>query len=381
MEHQNQALLLAILNTAVDGIIVINGSGIIQTVNPGTTRLFGYEKDELIGQNVKILMPDPYREEHDRYLENYHRSGQAKIIGIGREVIGKRKDESTFPMHLAVSELTVGDKTLFAGIVRDISDLKDAQDLLAQANEQLEQRVKERTEELHAAQAELLKSERMATLGQVSGGIAHEIRNPLNAVRTSVYYLRHVKSPSAAKVEEHLERIDRQVSLIDNVVTALSDIARMPEPVVSVCNINDILREIVATVSMPSRIDVKMDLPPEPLYALGDPNQISIVFRNLVRNARDAMPDGGCIRITTERQDDELIVHVIDAGIGIAKEDLQRITEPLYSTKARGMGLGLAISTAILKKNSGRLSVHSELGKGATFSVHLKKANAGDPNA
>ncbi|QEF98820.1 Sensor protein FixL [Stieleria maiorica] len=372
MQSQDKAVLLAILEAAVDAIIVIDSRGTIQTVNPATSTLFGFSKEEMLGQNVNMLMPSPFREQHDGYLSNYLKTGEAKIIGIGREVVGKRKDGSTFPMHLAVSRMSIGDQILFAGIVRDITDLKNVQNQLAQANEQLEQRVQERTRELRAAQADLLKSERMATLGQVSGGIAHEIRNPLNAVRTSVYYLRNVQNPSPEKVAEHLERIDRQVSLIDNVITALSDIARMPEPAVIPCDVNDLLRKIVCSISMPRNIQVELDLPDTGLQAGIDPNQVSIVFRNLLRNARDAMPDGGVITLTGQADSENVVVHVTDNGVGIQPDDLARVTEPLFSTKARGMGLGLAISVAILKKNHGRLDVKSEPGKGTTFSVHLK---------
>ncbi len=373
MHNQDQAVLLAILEAAVDAIIVIDSNGTIQTANPATTRLFGFEKNEMLGQNVNMLMPSPFQEQHDGYLANYLKTGEAKIIGIGREVIGKRKDGSTFPMHLAVSELAVGDQILFAGIVRDITDIKNAQQQLALANERLEQRVQERTAELRAAQADLLKSERLATLGQVSGGIAHEIRNPLNAVRTSVYYLRNVQNPSPEKVNEHLERIDRQVSMIDNVITALSDIARMPEPAVIACDVKELLSKIVATVSMPANIQIESDLPDNGFQAAIDPNQVSIVFRNLLRNARDAMPDGGTISIAGQVAADELVIQVSDTGIGIKPDDLARVVEPLFSTKARGMGLGLAISVAILKKNQGRLAVESQLRKGTTFSVHLKR--------
>ncbi|WP_182870065.1 two-component system sensor histidine kinase NtrB [Rhodopirellula sp. JC639] len=372
MHSQDKAVLLAILEAAVDAIIVIDSRGTIQTVNPATSTLFGFSKEEMLGKNVNMLMPSPFREQHDGYLSNYLKTGEAKIIGVGREVVGKRKDGSTFPMHLAVSEMTLGDQTLFAGIVRDITDLKHVQNQLAQANEQLEQRVQERTSELRTAQADLLKSERLATLGQVSGGIAHEIRNPLNAVRTSVYYLRNVQNPSPEKVAEHLERIDRQVSLIDNVITALSDIARMPEPAMVSCDVNELLRKIVSSISMPRNIQVELDLPETGLQAGIDPNQVSIVFRNLLRNARDAMPDGGMIRLTGQADSDDVVVHVSDTGVGIQPDDLARVVEPLFSTKARGMGLGLAISVAILKKNHGRLEVESEVGKGTTFSVHLK---------
>ncbi len=371
MQLQDTALLAAILNTAVDAIIVIDTLGIIQTVNPATTKLFGYTADEMLGENIKMLMPAPFRAEHDGYLKNHQETGRKKIIGIGREVIGKRKDDTTFPMHLAVSEVPFGDTKLFAGIVRDITDLKEAQRQLTEVNSQLEDRIRERTAELREMQADLVKAEKLATLGEVSGGIAHEIRNPLNAVRMSAYYLRDAKNPTAEKTIEHLERIDRQVSLIDNVISALSDVARLPEPRVELCSVNELVREVVPSVSTPDNVIVVNELSFNLPQALIDPNQVAIVFRNLLRNARDAMPSGGTIRLTSETNENDIVIKVIDTGVGIDARNLGSITEPLYTTKARGMGLGLAISTAILKKNQGHLEVESELGVGTTFAVFL----------
>jgi two-component system sensor kinase FixL len=161
--------------------------------------------------------------------------------------------------------------------------------------------------------------------------------------------------------------------LIDNVVTALSDVARLPEPAVSSCDIPKLLFNVVETVALPTNIDVQFDFPADGFHAAVDPNQIAIVFRNLVRNARDAMPEGGIILINGKVHENELCVQVSDTGIGICDEDMGRITEPLFSTKARGMGLGLAISVAILKKNRGRLEVQSRVGEGAMFSVHLER--------
>lgn len=371
MDEQDQALLVSILKTAVDAIIVIDRQGSIRSVNPATSRLFGYSGEELRGQNVKVLMPAPFFENHDEYLDNYHRTGHAKIIGIGREVTGKRKDGSIFPMHLAVNRFLVGEQVFFAGIVRDITDLKETQKELARANLELQKRVEDQTSELRTAQAELLRAERLATLGQVSGGIAHEIRNPLNAVRTSVYFLRHVKNPAPEKIAEHLERIDRQVSMIDNVVTALADIARLPDPKPGTCDLRTVVLEAVSSITLSPQIELRVRLPEADFEAAVDPHQISIVFRNLIRNARDAMPDGGTISVTGQREAQGLVVDVADNGPGIPPEEIDRITEPLYSTKARGMGLGLAICVAILHKNRGRLEVASEPGQGALFSVHL----------
>ena len=372
MEHAEPALLRAILATAVDAIIVIDGHGIVQRVNDATVSMFGYGRDELIGKNVHVLMPQPYRREHNGYLNNYAETGIAKIIGIGREVVGRRKDGQTFPMHLAVSEVEVNQRRWFAGIVRDISDLKKAQQKLADLNEDLEQRVQRRTAQLVKAQSSLVRAERLATLGKVSGGIAHEIRNPLSVIRTSAFFLRRAKDLSPEKMAEHLERIERQVAMIDNVVTALADVAKLPEPKAVRCRVEEVVRSVVDNTSLPAAIEVTCELLNLPDVRI-DPNQIAIVFRNLVRNARDAMPNGGQLMVAGIVGDDSVAVSVRDTGPGIPADQLEKILEPLYSTKARGMGLGLAICQAILHKNRGHLRVESQLGVGTTFHIVLPR--------
>ena len=380
MDSAHQGQLEAILNGAVDAIITIDNRGIIQSANPATERLFGYAPAELTGQNISLLMPAPYRDEHDGYLESYLQSGDRKIIGIGREVIGRRRDGTTFPMHLAVSEIRIGDRVIFTGIVRDISDLKAVEKRLAEMNDELEQRVRQRTAELRAAQDELVRKEKLAMLGQVSGGIAHEIRNPLNAVKTSTFYLLNARQLAPEKMKEHLERIDRQVTLIDNVITALSDVAKLPEPKVAACDLLALLQEVRASVSLPPGIEVVLVEPDQPAMVLIDDRQIPIVFRNLLRNARDAMPEGGTITMTVKGDASIVEVEVRDTGVGISPEDMDRVLEPLYSTKARGMGLGLAISSTILEKNGGSLSVESQLGEGSTFTARLVRAPEEPPS-
>ncbi len=376
MDIERQARLDAILENAVDAIITIDARGTIQDVNPATTRLFGYLAEEMVGQNVSLLMPTPYREEHDGYLQNYHDTGQRKIIGVGREVMGQRKDGSTFPIHLAVSEFRAGHRQLFTGIVRDISDLKAVEAELNQLNDQLEQRIRLKTQELKAAQAELVRQEKLATLGQLSGGIAHEIRNPLNAVKTSAYYLLHAPNPTEAKTKEHLQRIDRQVALIDNVVTALSDVARLPEPDKSRLDAGQLLHNAVHSMRLADTIEVKEDFPRETALEIeADEQQLSIVFRNLLRNAQDAMPNGGQLTVGSKLDQEFVAMFVTDTGCGISPDDLARITEPMYTTKAQGMGLGLAISKTIIEKNGGQLQIESQLGHGSTFSVLLPAAS------
>ena len=493
-----QKTLEAIYRGAVDAIITINEHGLIETINPATEQLFGYQASELTGQNIKLLMPSPYHDEHDSYLANYFKSGIPKIIGLGREVIAKKKDGSTFPVHLAVSEARVGERTVFAGFIRDLTEFKDIQqqqatlgriveeslnevyifdadtfhivqvnrggrenlgytrqelhrltpfDLMPAFDEEqfrelirpllngsvnklvfstihqrkdrtqydvdvhlqrstfhskpvfvtnvldvterrnaerqveeqqeamkaeLERLVESRTRELREAQAELVTSEKFSTLGKVAGGIAHEIRNPLNAVKTSAYYLLNAKNATEAKTREHLERIDRQVTIIDNVITALADVARMPDANLRPTQIEPILREVISTSSLPENIRAALEIEEQLPKVMVDENQIVIAFRNLIRNARDAMPDGGTIRIEAVAKDNRVTISVKDTGVGIAPEDLSKVLEPLFTTKARGMGLGLSITRAIVEKNAGNIAFASKVGEGSTFSVTLR---------
>jgi two-component system, NtrC family, sensor kinase len=220
--------------------------------------------------------------------------------------------------------------------------------------------------------------ERLATIGQVAGGVAHEIRNPLNVIKTSVYFLLHAKNPSAEKVAEkvatHLGRIERQVGVADDVVTTLNNFARMAAPELKPVDLRELLNEVLEINPLGEQIVPQITVPDALPAVLGDAQQLRIVFGNLIRNARDAMPTGGALTIDTRRDASMVEIAVTDSGAGIRAEDIGKVMEPLYSTKARGIGLGLAISRAIVEKHNGQLSVASELGKGSTFFVRLASA-------
>ena len=231
-----------------------------------------------------------------------------------------------------------------------------------------------------AYQAEYLarreRAERLAAIGQVAGGIAHELRNPLNVIKTSVYYLLNARNPSPEKRAEHLTRIEKQVGLADGVITALSNFAKMPLPTLTPFAVEPWVRDTVEMTGLPPQIEVAIDCPPSLPNALADAEQMRIVLSNLVRNARDAMPEGGRLTISARAGAEHLDLDVADTGSGIRPEDLPRVMEPLYTTKARGIGLGLAIARAIVDKNEARLSVQSELGRGTTFTLRLRAADA-----
>jgi signal transduction histidine kinase len=225
------------------------------------------------------------------------------------------------------------------------------------------------------------RSERLATIGQVAGGVAHELRNPLNVVKTSVYYLLNARNPTPEKTAEHLARIERHVVLADGVITALSSFAKMPVPNASPTPVVRCVREALEFNPPPAHIRTDLRLPDGLPPVDIDLDQVRIVFANLFRNAYEAMPQGGVLSVSATALDDAVEVAVADTGVGIPPEQLAKVMEPLYSTKARGLGLGLAIAKAVLEKNRGRLRLESTTGQGTTFTVRLATAPPGeDPN-
>jgi signal transduction histidine kinase len=216
--------------------------------------------------------------------------------------------------------------------------------------------------------------ERLAAIGQIAGGVAHEVRNPLNVIKTSVYYLLNARNPSAEKRAEHLARIEKQVGIADGVITALSNFAKMPLPARSPLAVSALVQEILDAVQLPSTIQVEIDLPASLPRVLADAGQLQIVLSNLIRNARDAMSNAGTLTVSARADANLVRVSIADTGHGIAAEDIKRIMEPFFTTKARGIGLGLAISNAILAKNEATLSVQSEFGQGSVFTISLEAA-------
>lgn len=245
-----------------------------------------------------------------------------------------------------------------------------------------------------ARQAQQQRTERLAAIGQMAGGLAHELRNPLNVIKTSAYYLQRARDPAPSKVETHLERIERQVRTADDVITALSNFARMPMPILEPVRLRQLLQQVFEQEGLqaeaPSDTDssennnqqaglqLTLDLPDDLQAVKADSMQLAIVFGNLIRNAREAMPEGGNLQVWAQPEDGHIEINFSDNGPGVSPEDLPRILEPLYTTKARGIGLGLALCRGILEKHHGQLSVTSLPGQGATFTVRLPAANVTD---
>jgi len=218
-------------------------------------------------------------------------------------------------------------------------------------------------------------AERLATIGKVAGGIAHELRNPLNVVKTSVYFLMNARNASPEKINSHLQRIERQVEVADGVITALNDFARLPIPQLELVEVEPCLKEVVEIITLPGNIEIEWSIGSPTPTVLADRRQLQIVLSNLIRNARDAMPQGGRLRLAAAQHGHQTEIMVQDSGVGISQENVARILEPLYSTKAKGIGLGLSIASEILARHHGTLHVSSEPGHGSVFTIRLPSAN------
>jgi two-component system sensor kinase FixL len=359
----------AIRETAADGIIAVDEQGIIRSVNPAAERIFGYDLQEMIGRNVSLLMPEPDRSNHDRYMEDYRRTGQAKIIGIGREVEGLRKDGTVFPVDLAVSEVDLGPERIFTGILRDITERKRAEEALTRLNE-----------ELRRQQQALIQHEKMAAMGQMAAGLAHEISNPLASMDSLLQLV--ARRPERIGTETG-EALRTQVDRISRIVRQMTDFAHPNETGWEVCPLNDVVEQSLDMIRLDHRIrhvDLVMDLAPDVGPVRLVPQSIQQVMVNLVMNAVDAL-DGVSeprLAVSTRRDDGWCIVDVADNGHGIAPEHLDRIFEPFFTTKplGRGTGLGLSISYSLVQRHGGRCQVESTAGQGTRVSVHLPGADS-----
>ena len=289
------ARLRSIINSAVDGIIVIDGRGRIESFNPGAERLFGYTQAEVVGENVSMLMPAPYREEHDGYIGRYQTTGRAKIIGIGREVRGQRKDGTTFPLHLSVGEMTIGGERMFTGILHDLSD-------------------RVRVEEQLREQAAL------ARLGEMAAVIAHEVKNPLAGVRGAIQVIGS-RLPSGSQDGTIVTDILARIDALDQLMKDLLLFARPPQPRRAPV---DIVRLLSGTADLltrdPSLGRVRVEITGEPATIDADAEMLRIIFHNILVNAAQAMQGDGIVRVVVQSIDGDCRVSVTDDGPGIPAE-------------------------------------------------------------
>jgi signal transduction histidine kinase len=226
---------------------------------------------------------------------------------------------------------------------------------------------------LREAQEELVRKEKLATLGQLAGGVGHELRNPLGVIKNSVYYLNMIL-PKDEKIQKHLGILDREVANSDRIVTELLDFARVKAPMREAASLVAIVRAALDRLPLPEPVAVQLELTESMPSVLVDTHQVGQIVLNFLQNAVQAMPDGGRLTVSAGEDGERVFVRVEDTGVGILPENLAKIFQPLFTTKAKGIGLGLALARDLAEANAGRISVESTVGQGSRFTVHFEKA-------
>jgi len=361
----------AILDTAVDGIITINERGIIETFNRAAERMFGYLEREVAGRNISMLMPSPFRDEHDGYIHRYVATGAAKIIGIGREVVGLRKDCTTFPMDLAIGEVFLPDRRLFTGITRDISERKSAQ-----AESQL--RLKE-----------LAHVSRLVSVGDLATGLAHEVNQPLTAIIMHAQAcLRMLKGGDADAhlIGESLQQIARQGERAADIVRRLRRFMLKGDAEYKPGDLNTTVRETLGLVAYElthAKVQVTLELDQHMPTVLFDQIQIEQVLVNLVRNAIEAMEtvldDQRRLLIrtwTVASAPMQVGVSVRDCGAGFPEGEEQKLFQSYFTTKPQGLGQGLSICRSIVQSHRGRIWAERCPEGGAVFLFEIPVESA-----
>jgi two-component system, LuxR family, sensor kinase FixL len=354
-----EAHIRSILDTIPDAMVVIDSRGIMQSFSSAASRLFGYAPDEVLGRNVKMLMPSPYRESHDGYLERYFRTGERRIIGIGRVVVGERKDGSTFPMELSVGEMNSGNRRYFTGFIRDLTE---------------RQRTEARLQEL---QTELVHISRLTAMGEMASALAHELNQPLSAIANYMKGSRRLlegrTDADAGVIRDAMEKAAEQSLRAGQIIRRLRDFVARGETERRIESVKKLIEEASALALVGAKehgVRVRFQIDPAHDIVLVDKVQIQQVLLNLVRNAIEAMeqsPRRELIIASRAHDGDMVEVSVADTGPGIAPEIATQLFQPFVTTKRHGMGVGLSISRSIVENHGGQIDVEPNPEGGTVF--------------
>ena len=363
----SEAHLASILETIPDAMIVIDERGIIHSFSSAAERQFGYTVAEAIGENVKMLMPSPYRENHDGYIERYLQTGERRIIGIGRLVVGERKDGSTFPMELAVGEMRSGDQRFFTGFIRDVTQ-----------RQQTEARLQE-------LQSELVHISRLTAMGEMASALAHELNQPLLAI---VGFMKGAQRLLASGSDDDhsgmlrnaMDKAAEQALRAGQIIRRLRDFVARGESERRVESVNRLIEEASALALVGTKdqgVRVRFQFDPAVDLVLVDKVQIQQVLLNLLRNAVEAMEASQkreLVVSTAVTDEDMIAIAVADTGSGITPEVASQLFQPFVTSKRDGMGVGLSISRTIVEAHGGQITAQPNPGGGTTFRFTLRAA-------
>ena len=372
--REREERLRSITQTAPDAIVIIDERGIIDTVNPAAERLFGYSGAELVGRNVKILMPSPQREDHDSHLARYRETGEKRVIGIGRVVVGTRKDGTTFPARLAIGEIALGQGRLFTGFLHDITERENIQ------------------RRAGILQQELMHASRLSALGEMASGIAHELNQPLTAVMNYTRAARRrldgvrpdAAPPDAAPIVDLVDKAGGQAERAAEIIRRLRTFIKKDDSERRFESINAVVEEAAALALIGAsdrRIELIFALEDALPPVLIDRIQVQQVVLNILRNAIEAFegPDERKVRVATGAAGRrEVQVEIGDNGPGLAPGIADDPFRPFQTTKEDGVGIGLAISRTIIDDHGGRLWAESPPEGGAVFRFSLPVGGEAD---
>ncbi len=360
---ERDALLHAIIETSPDGLITIDEGGRMRSFNPAAERIFGYRAVEVIGRNVDCLMPSPYREAHDGYVARYLKTGEKRIIGIGRQVLAMKKNGEVFPIELAVGEVRLPDGRRFAGFIRDVS--------ARQAAEQ----------SLNELRSELLHVSRLSELGEMASALAHELNQPLTAIINYLEACRRMMERAGDDGPEQelalMQKASDQARRAGEIIQRLRKLITKGETERTSAQINPLVREaaeLAAIGTSRDGIETAFELSPDLPDVMVDRIQLQQVIMNLVRNAVDALGDAERRALTVRtglHEDGAVQIDVADTGPGLSKDVAERLFQPFVTTKASGIGIGLSICKTIVDAHGGRLWATSPSDGGTVFHVAL----------
>ena len=364
-----EAHLQSILDTVPEAMIVIDEHGTMQSFSAAAERLFGLKAGEAVGRNVKVLMPAPYRDNHDGYINRYKATGERRIIGVGRVVVGQRKDGSTFPMELAVGEMRSGDRRYFTGFIRDLTE---------------RQMTEARLQEL---QSELVHISRLTAMGEMASTLAHELNQPLSAIsnylKGSIRLLEGTGDERSITMRDALDKAADQAMRAGQIIRRLRDFVSRGESERRVESVTKLVEEasalsLVGVKDRGIRVQFKFD--PAVDLVLADRVQVQQVLLNLIRNAMDAMESSrtrDLVVSVAPADAGHVKISVADSGSGIAPEIAEQLFQPFITTKRQGMGVGLSISRTIVEAHGGRIWVEPNPGGGTIFNFTLAAVTEG----
>lgn len=410
--REGQKKLANIIETAIDGIITINTHGIIESANPAAQRLFGYTEEELKGQNVNTLMANPYHEQHDNYINSYLKTRHAKIIGIGREVEGLRKDGTIFPFWLSVSEIKTENRTIFTGLVHDLTEQKRAERALQASADNLAKRVESRTAALADAiktleneirEKELIQRELEDKQRQIEAALekekelnelksrfistaSHEFRTPLATILSSTNLIDKYHDPDKKERRiKHINRIKSNVKNLTNILDDFMSLSKLEEGIIEVkpthFDLNEFMQELIEEFQLQAKTGQQITYlhEGESTNIYLDDYLLKNILSNLLSNALKYSPENSTISIYSKIEKTNLELKVIDKGIGIPIDEQKRLFERFFRAKnainIQGTGLGLSIVKKYVELMGGTIGFESIPYEGTTFALRFQNSN------